>query len=143
MPLSTRSAIQNVTTFTGRALLSSLFIVSGLGKASAPGAALDYMGSSLPVPTLVLAATLVVVLVIELGFATALLVGYRTRLVATLMAGFTLATALVFHNQLGDQTQLIQFLKNLAITGGLLQVAAFGAGSLSLDAYRNRRTAHA
>jgi putative oxidoreductase len=53
------------------------------------------------------------------------------------------ATALAFHNQFGDQNQFIHFLKNLAIAGGLLQVAAFGAGALSLDAYRSRRIAHA
>ncbi|SEJ25214.1 Uncharacterized membrane protein YphA, DoxX/SURF4 family [Azotobacter beijerinckii] len=111
------------------------------GQGRRPGRhTLGYIGSTgLPFPTLALA----VALLIELGFATALLVGYRTRLVATVMAGFTLATALAFHNQFGDQNQLIHFLKNLAIAGGLLQVAAFGAGALSLDAYRSRRTAHA
>lgn len=132
-------SINNVTAFIGRVLLSALFLISGLGKAAAPAATLDYIGSAgLPLPALALAVTLV----IELGFAAALLVGYRTRLVAAVMAGFTLATALLFHNQLGDQIQFTHFLKNLAITGGLLQVAAFGAGTLSLDARRGR-IAHA
>jgi len=140
MTLSTSTATHTATAFAGRALLSSLFIVSGLGKAAAPAATLGYIGSTgMPFPTLALAAALL----IELGFATALLLGYRTRFVAVVMAGFTVATALAFHNQFGDQNQLIHFLKNLAIAGGLLQVAAFGAGALSLDAYRNRRTAHA
>ncbi|MDV7210041.1 DoxX family protein [Azotobacter beijerinckii] len=140
MTLSTSTATHTTSAFAGRALLSSLFIVSGLGKAAAPAATLGYIGSTgMPFPSLALA----VALLIELGFATALLVGYRTRFVAVVMAGFTVATALAFHNQLGDQNQFIHFLKNLAIAGGLLQVAAFGAGTLSLDAYRNRRTAHA
>ncbi|MEE4461184.1 DoxX family protein [Azotobacter chroococcum] len=140
MTLSTSTATHTASAFAGRALLSSLFIVSGLGKAAAPAATLGYIGSTgMPFPTLALAAALL----IELGFAAALLVGYRTRLVAVVMAGFTVATALAFHNQFGDQNQFIHFLKNLAIAGGLLQVAAFGAGALSLDAYRNRRSAHA
>jgi putative oxidoreductase len=140
MTLSTPTAIHTASAFAGRALLSSLFIVSGLGKAAAPAATLGYIGSTgMPFPSLALAAALL----IELGFATALLVGYRTRFVATVMAGFTVATALAFHNQFGDQNQFIHFLKNLTIAGGLLQVAAFGAGALSLDAYRSHRTAQA
>ena len=54
------------------------------------------------------------------------------------IAIFTLATALFFHNNFADQNQMIHFLKNVAIVGGLLQVAAFGAGALSLDARRLR-----
>ncbi|MBB3102958.1 DoxX family protein [Azomonas macrocytogenes] len=130
--------INDTTTFTGRALLSSLFLVSGFAKVTAPDATLGYIGSTgMPFPTLALIAALV----IELGFASALLVGYRTRFVAAVMAGFSLATALVFHNQLGDQNQLIHFLKNLAIAGGLLQLAIHGGGALSLDIYRSRRVA--
>ena len=66
----------------------------------------------------------------------ALLVGFQTRLVAAALAIFTLATAVLFHNNMADQNQMIHFMKNLAITGGLLQVVAFGAGAFSLD---NRR----
>ena len=62
--------------------------------------------------------------------------GYRTTFVATGMAVFTLATAVFFHNNFADQNQMIHFLKNIAIAGGLFQVAAFGAGSFSLDALR-------
>ncbi|ACO80888.1 DoxX-like protein [Azotobacter vinelandii CA] len=140
MTFSLPTNLHNATTLTGRALLASLFLVSGLGKATAPAATLGYIGSiGLPFPALALAAALVV----ELGFATALLLGYRTRLVAFVMAGFSIATALMFHNQLGDQNQFIHFLKNLAIAGGLLQVAAFGPGALSLDARSGRRVAQA
>jgi len=57
------------------------------------------------------------------------------------MAAFTLVTALVFHSQFADQNQLIHFLKNVAIAGGLLQVAAFGAGALSVDGRRPVRQA--
>jgi len=51
-------------------------------------------------------------------------------------AAFSLAAALAFHNNFSDQNQMIYFLKNIAIVGGLLQIFAFGAGSLSLDARR-------
>jgi len=127
-------------TLAGRALLASLFLVSGFGKLAAPGATIGYIASTgLPLPEVALAGALVV----ELGFAAALLVGYRTQLVASVMALFTLVTAVVFHNQLGDQGQLIHFLKNLSIAGGLLQVAAFGAGAFSLDQLRHAKPAFA
>ena len=121
---------------TGRALLASLFLVSGLGKLAAPAATIGYIASTgLPFAELALGGALVV----EIGFAAALLLGYRTRLVAALMALFSLGTAVLFHHQLGDQGQLIHFLKNLSIAGGLLHVAAFGAGAFSLDQYLVRK----
>jgi len=80
-------------------------------------------------------------LAVELGLASLLLIGYRTRPVALAMAAFTLVTALVFHHNFADQNQLIHFLKNVAIAGGLLQVAAFGAGALSVDGRRSVRAA--
>ena len=62
-----------------------------------------------------------------------LIVGYRTRLVALVVAVFTVGAAIGFHSNFADQNQLIHFLKNIAITGGLLQIVAFGAGAFSLD----------
>ncbi len=135
-----RFDINNSIDLASRALLSGLFISSGLAKAAAPAATLGYIESAgMPFPTLALGAALAV----ELGLATALLAGLKARQVALAMAGFSVATAVVFHNQLGDQNQLIHFLKNLAIAGGLLQVSRLGAGAFSLDALLNRRRAHA
>jgi putative oxidoreductase len=65
-----------------------------------------------------------------------LLAGYRVRFVATAMAVFALATAVSFHSNFADQNQMIHFLKNVMMAGGLLQITAFGAGAISLD---NRR----
>jgi putative oxidoreductase len=73
---------------------------------------------------------------VEVGGSIALMAGYRTRLVAAVIALFTLATALAFHTHFADQNQFIHFFKNLAIAGGLLQIVAFGGGRLSLDSVR-------
>jgi len=66
-----------------------------------------------------------------------LLLGYRTRIAAGVLFVFTLATAVFFHNHLGDQNQFIHFFKNIAIAGGLLHVIAFGGGRVSLDGRRS------
>lgn len=126
------------TSLLARALLASLFLISGFGKLAAPAATKAYIAyAGLPLPDL----AYVIAVVVEVGFGLALLTGYRTRLVAALMALFAVATALAFHDHFGDQNQFIHFLKNLAIAGGLLQVAATGAGAYSLDASRLRRRA--
>ncbi|WP_285409876.1 DoxX family protein [Variovorax sp. efr-133-TYG-130] len=117
----------------GRLLLASIFILSGFGKISAPEATQGYIASvGLPVPMLAYLAAIVA----ELGGGILLVVGYRARLVSLLLATFTVVTALFFHRNFGDQNQMMHFMKNIAIAGGLLQIAAFGAGSLSLDARR-------
>ncbi len=129
-------AVNRYAPAAGRVLLGGLFLISGLGKLAAPAATIGYItAAGLPAPELAYAGALAV----EIGLAGALIAGYRTQLVALLMAVFTLVTAFAFHFQPADQGQVIHFLKNLAITGGLLQVAAFGAGAFSLDALRSRR----
>lgn len=126
------------TSLAGRVLLASLFLFSGFGKLAAPAATKGYIAASgMPFPDLAFIAALIV----ELGFATALVLGYKARLIALLMAGFTVLTAVVFHNNFADQGQLINFLKNIAIAGGLLQIAANGAGAFSLDARRRKTLA--
>jgi len=125
----------NYIAAVGRLLLAVLFIFSGLGKIMAPAATQGYIASvGLPLPLL----SYLLAVVVELGGGILLVVGYQTRIVSLVIAAFTLATALVFHNNFADQNQMIHFLKNISIAGGLLQVAAFGAGALSLDARRLR-----
>jgi putative oxidoreductase len=114
----------------GRILLGAVFIMSGLGKLGAPGPVQGYIAAvGLPAPLL----AYVVALVVEVGGGALLLVGYRTKAVAAVLAVFCVLTAVVFHRALGDQNQLIHFLKNFAMAGGLLQIAAFGAGRIGLD----------
>jgi putative oxidoreductase len=119
----------------GRFLIAVMFVLSGIGKIMAPEATQGYIASvGLPLPLL----SYLLAIIVELGGGILLLVGYQTRTVSLLIAVFTLATAVFFHANFADQNEMIHFLKNIAIAGGLLQVAAFGAGSISLDAGRLR-----
>ena len=115
----------------GRVLLSTIFILSGFSKLAAPAMMVGYISSvGLPLPQVALA----IAILVEIGGGIALIAGYRARAVAAVLAVFSVATALAFHNALGDQNQFIHFFKNIAMAGGLLQVVAFGAGRFSLDA---------
>lgn len=105
----------------GRILIAVIFIFSGFGKVTNIGGTAGYFGSlGLPVPVL----TAWAVGLLELLGGLAVLVGFKTRIAALLLAAFTLASGFVAHTDFGDQMQLIQFLKNLTITGGLLVLTA-------------------
>ena len=130
------NALQNPLTLIGRILLAYLFIPAGIGKLGAgfAGTAGYIASKGLPMPE-VLAA---IAIVIEIGAGIALLIGFKTRWAALLLALFTLGAALFFHNYwaLPAEQQMMQqlmFDKNLGIVGGLLAIAAFGAGAVSLD----------
>jgi len=117
----------------GRLLIALIFVMSGLSKIAAPANTMAYIQSAgAPFAP----GAFAIAVIAEVGGGLALLLGFQTRLAATMLAIFTLATAVLFHNNVADQNQMIHFLKNIAITGGLLQVVAFGAGAFSLD---NRR----
>jgi len=124
-PAEGRAAYAEVS---GRVLLSLLFLLSGIGKLGAYGATAAYM-SSAGIP----AALLPVVIAVELGGALAVILGWKTRIVAALLAGFAVLTALAFHNNFADQTQMIMFWKNLSIAGCFLLLVANGPGRLSID----------
>lgn len=122
------NTFQKIAELGGRILLALLFLMSGVGKISAYSGTAAYMAS-----TGVPGALLPVVIAIEVLGAAAIIIGYKTRIVAFLMAGFTLVTALLFHNNFQDQIQMIMFLKNVSIAGGFLLLVANGAGPLSVD----------
>ncbi|MCJ8158364.1 DoxX family protein [Sphingomonas sp. LaA6.9] len=127
------TAATDLTALAGRVALSAIFLISGLSKIADPAATIGYIQSvGLPVPQLGLA----IAVLVEVAGGIALIAGYRTRLVAAALAAFSVAAAVGFHANLADQNQFIHFFKNIAMAGGLLQVAAFGAGRLSLDARR-------
>lgn len=119
----------------GRLLIGLPFAMSGFGKLAAYGATTAYIASAgLPVPPLAYA----IAVLVELGGGLLLIAGYQARSVALAMAVFTLAAAVSFHNNFADQNQMIHFLKNVMMAGGLLQIVAFGAGAISLDARLSR-----
>jgi putative oxidoreductase len=128
--------MQNLDTVfaaTGRVFIAALFLLSGVGKIVSPSMTEGYIASAgLPAPLF----GLLIAVLVEVGGGLLLIVGFRTRIVALLLAAFTLATALVFHHNFADQNAMTHFLKNFAIIGGLLQIAAFGPGSVSVDARR-------
>ena len=122
------NAVGNASDLGGRILLSALFLVSGLGKVAGYAQTAAYM-SSQGVP----AALLPIVIATEILAAIAIIVGWQTRIAAFLLAGYTLLTAVLFHNNFADQIQMVMFLKNVSIAGGLLLLVANGAGPWSLD----------
>lgn len=116
-----------------RVLMSAIFVLSGIGKIANPGATMGYINAmGLPFPELALAGAIG----IEVIGGLALLAGLYTRPVALALAAFSIVTGLIFHSAIADSNQMIHLLKNLAMAGGLLQIAAFGPGSLSIDARR-------
>jgi putative oxidoreductase len=122
---------QDLAAPAGRILLALMFLIAGINKISGYAGMQGYM-ESMGVP----GALLPLVIVLEVLGGITLMLGWHTRVTAFLLAGFTLLATLIFHSNLGDQTQMLFFLKNLSITGGLLMVVSHGAGPYSID---NRR----
>jgi putative oxidoreductase len=115
----------------GRLLIGLPFLISGVGKLTTYAATTAYIGSvGLPLAPLGWA----IAVAFEIGGGLLLVLGFQARAVAFALAVFVLATAVFFHRNFADQNQMIHFLKNIMMTGGLLQIAHFGAGRYSLDA---------
>ena len=132
------TSIQNSLNLIGRLLFVALFLPAGIGKLTGFAGTVGYISSvGLPLPALGAALALVV----EIGGSAALLLGYQTRIAALVLAVFTLLASVFFHAYWSAPeaqafvTQLL-FFKNIAVVGGLLVLAAQGAGGFSLDARR-------
>jgi len=123
------TTLQKSAELLGRILLASLFLLAGLNKIGSYAGTAGYM-ASVGAP----AALLPAVIALEVLGALAIVVGFQTRLVAVLLAGFSVVAAALFHSHFADPIQMIMFLKNVSIAGALLMLAANGAGPLSLDA---------
>jgi putative oxidoreductase len=118
----------------GRFLLAALFIHEAWSKLTGYELALAYM-SAYGVP----AALLPVAIAVEVGCGLLILAGFQTRIAALLLAGFCVATAVLFHTKLGDRNQLLHFEKDFAIAGGLLVLFAHGGGAWALDTLWQRK----
>lgn len=133
-------ALQNPLTFVGRLLLALLFLPAGLTKIAGFAGTVGYIASKgLPLP----AVGAVIAIGVEVLGGLALLVGFGTRVAALVLALFTVAATVIFHAwwAVPAEAQMVQqlmFFKNIAVVGGLLVLAAHGAGGWSLDAKRQR-----
>ncbi|NLR40195.1 DoxX family protein [Novosphingobium sp. ERW19] len=124
------SATSDLLAAAGRVLLAAIFVLSGVSKLADPTGTIAYITSAgLPAPSLAYG----VAVAVELVGGLLLIAGIRTRIVASAIAVFSLAAAFGFHANLADQNQFIHFFKNVALAGGLLQVAAFGSGRFGFD----------
>jgi putative oxidoreductase len=113
-----------------RVLMAQIFIISGWGKLMGVSAT-EGLFAKLGIPMVGIVVPLVIL--VELGGGLALLLGFKTRWVAAVLAAFTLVSALIAHSNFADQMQMINFMKNVAITGGLLLFVKYGAGAPSID----------
>lgn len=133
------NALQAPFALLARLLMVALFLPAGINKIGGFEGTAGYIASvGLPFPSLGAAIAVVVEIVAPL----LLLVGLQTRWAALVLAVFTLAASVFFHNfwAMPAEQQFMQqlmFMKNIGVVGGLLAIAAFGAGAFSLDARRN------
>jgi putative oxidoreductase len=126
------NAIRIYSPLIGRIFISLIFIVTGYGKITAYSGTAGYM-ESMGIPGMLLP----LVILTELGGGLAIILGFHTRLVAFLLAGFCLLSALIFHFDLTNQLQSLMFMKNIAIAGGFLFLVAHGPGAYALDNKRS------
>ena len=128
-------ALNRYGPLVGRLMISAIFVVSGFGKITGFDGTVGYIASKgLPLPQLAAIAAIVV----EFGGGILLIVGWKTRWAAAAMCIFTVVAALIFHNFWAvpaeqAQNQMIHFMKNICMAGGLVYVVVFGSGPLSVD----------
>jgi putative oxidoreductase len=121
--------------FIGRILIGLPFAMSGLSKLAAYSQTTAMIAAAgLPFPPL----AFVVAVAVELGGGLLLVLGYQVRPIALALAVFSVVAAVSFHSNFADQNQMIHFLKDVMLAGGLLQIVAFGAGAISIEQWRQR-----
>ena len=123
--------MEKITQLIARLMLGHIFLIAGLQKIGGYEGTQGYMESA-GLPGMLLP----LVILVEVGGGLAIIIGWQTKLAAIALAMFTLASAALFHNNFSDQMQVIMFMKNIAIAGGLMLLAVYGAGGYSVD---NRR----
>ena len=118
----------HIVELIGRILLSALFLIEGIGKISMQEDVMMYM-ENYGIPGILF----IPAVILEILFPLLLIVGYKTKLAALVMALFTLTVAIIFHTDFSDGMQLISFLKDLAIAGGFMIIIAYGSNKFSID----------
>ena len=118
----------HIVEILGRTLLSTIFLINGIGKIFHYEGTIQYMENFNVPGNLIIPA-----IIVEILFPILLIIGYQTRFSALILSLFTLTLAVIFHPDFSNQMQLISFLKNIAIAGGLLIIFVRGAGKYSID----------
>lgn len=127
---NTTPSSQDATVLVARILLAALFILAGVNKIGGMEGTVGYIASvGLPFPELVYFGTVA----LEIGAGLLLAIGFKARYAAAALGVFSVLTAVIFHNDFAQQSEMTAFLKNLAIGGGMFAIAAFGPGRFSLD----------
>lgn len=122
--------MDKVLELAARLLMSHIFIISGWNKLLNFSGTSGYFSSiGLPMPAVVTP----LVILIELGGGLALLLGFKTRWVAAILALFSIGAAFIAHTNFADPNQMNSFMKNLAMAGGFLLFVKYGAGAPSMD----------
>ncbi len=117
-----------ISDLTARIMISALFLMAGVGKITAYQGTQGYMEAMGVDPRL-----LPLVILTEVLGSLFIIIGFKTKITAFLLAGFSVISALIFHANFADQMQSILFMKNIAISGGLLFLVNKGAGAFSID----------
>jgi len=134
------NSLHNPFTLVGRVLMAALFLPAGVSKIAGFAGTVGYIASKgVPLPE----AAAIIAIIVEVGGGLALILGFKTRWAALAIALFTLIATFMFHNYwtLPADQQMVQqlmFMKNIAVIGGLLTLAAWGAGAWSMDGKQTR-----
>ena len=120
--------MSNLVDFIGRLLISALFLISAYNKILSIDGTMSWM-EGYGIPGLLLYPTIALEIILPLF----IIIGYKARLSAALLAVFCMATAFIFHNDFIDQMQKIAFLKNIGLAGGFLFIVANGTKDWSID----------
>jgi putative oxidoreductase len=128
------AGVSNLAALAGRLMLAVIFVQDGWMAITSYSGVQQYMESNG-----VSGQLLPLVIATELGGGLLVAFGLLSRIAAFGLAGFCLLTAFIFHHDLGDADQSIQFYKDIAIAGGFLMLVAFGPGAWSVDAWLRRR----
>ncbi|MEM9218727.1 MAG: DoxX family protein [Cyanobacteria bacterium P01_F01_bin.150] len=121
---------QKYTPLVARTFIALIFIQSGISKISGFSGTREMIANAgIPLAALVVIFTIV----FQIFGGISLVLGYKAKIGAILLLVFLIPTTLVFHNPIANPTQMIQFMKNLSMIGGLLMVLVYGSGPVSLD----------
>ena len=122
------SVVNTVSAPIGRLLISFIFLMSGLNKIG------NYSNTSGWMESMGVSSSLLpLVIIIEILAAIAIIVGWKTKIAAFLLASFCILSGLIFHTDFSNQVEMIMLMKNFAIAGGFLILVVNGPGKFSLD----------